>query len=519
MKGDFSGDRFDSRKHFNRVLKQQGRVDLDADWNEQVAIWQHQLRTLIVDLCGPYGGPRDHCGFGIVDWNALPPAEQERLQKAGLKPELGDFLVDAGRYYVDGLLVENEEPLLYVRQPDWQGPKMAVGKVYLAYLDVWERHITYIEDDSIREKALGGPDTTTRVKVTWQVKLLDTNPGADGDGRGTGGARAQIAALEAKLQGLQAQLEAEQQKERPNSRTVTRLNRDIPEVQGQIEALRASAEQPDEVLPAAEQTACDALLNPLRERQLGRMRARVEPVEVADDPCVLPPESRYRGLENHLYRVEVHRSSDNTQGKPPSFKWSRENGSVVTRWLGTEGTLVRVASARGFEAGHWVELTDDRDELQGEPGRLARVVTVEGNTLTIEAAPAWSSAMKNPKVRRWDQQANDEVTLDEGAIPLVPGTGEQGWVEIEDGIEVQFTAGLYRTGDYWLIPARVVTGDIEWPTDNDGEPHALPPHGIQHHYAPLARVQATANDPFMSIQEDCRCRFAPLPCLAIDQGR
>lgn len=31
----------------------------------------------------------------------------------------------------------------------------------------------------------------------------------------------------------------------------------------------------------------------------------------------------------------------------------------------------------------------------------------------------------------------------------------------------------------------VATGDVEWPRDNDG-PVASPPHGIEHHFAPLA---------------------------------
>ena len=39
MKGDFSRDTFDPAKQFTRVLMQQGRVQLDADWNEQIAIW------------------------------------------------------------------------------------------------------------------------------------------------------------------------------------------------------------------------------------------------------------------------------------------------------------------------------------------------------------------------------------------------------------------------------------------------------------------------------------------------
>jgi hypothetical protein len=179
MKGDFSIDRFDSTKHFNRVLKQQGRVDLDADWNEQASIAQYSLRTMLTDILGPAAGPRDNCGFGVIDWKTLSADDQDALKKAGLEPEFGDFLVGAGRYYVDGLLVENDAPLAYSAQPEWRGPKLAAGK-YLAYLDVWERHVTYIEDDSIREVALGGPDTCTRVKTVWQVKVADAVPVAGG---------------------------------------------------------------------------------------------------------------------------------------------------------------------------------------------------------------------------------------------------------------------------------------------------------------------------------------------------
>ena len=37
MKGDFSRDTFDENKNYSSVLMQQGRVMLDADWNEQTA--------------------------------------------------------------------------------------------------------------------------------------------------------------------------------------------------------------------------------------------------------------------------------------------------------------------------------------------------------------------------------------------------------------------------------------------------------------------------------------------------
>jgi hypothetical protein len=38
MKGDFSRFTFKKEKHYSSVRMQQGRVQLDADWNEQMDI-------------------------------------------------------------------------------------------------------------------------------------------------------------------------------------------------------------------------------------------------------------------------------------------------------------------------------------------------------------------------------------------------------------------------------------------------------------------------------------------------
>jgi len=52
MKGDFSRDTFDHKKHYRRVLMQQGRVQVDADWNEQASILLHYMQSLVVTpLC------------------------------------------------------------------------------------------------------------------------------------------------------------------------------------------------------------------------------------------------------------------------------------------------------------------------------------------------------------------------------------------------------------------------------------------------------------------------------------
>ena len=108
------------------------------------------------------------------------------------------------------------------------------------------------------------------------------------------------------------------------------------------------------------------------------------------------------------------------------------------------------------------------------------------------------------------------------------------WRTLEDGIQIRFQpadpvqsppstptppVNQYLTGDYWLIPARTATGDVEWPkvTDAQGNPEtdgqgniipvALPPHGITHYYAPLAVVSVSANGVF--VETNCRSSFPP----------
>src|SRR5262249_47571433 len=107
----------------------------------------------------------------------LPPGQRrDEIEKAILA---GDMLIGKGRYYVDGLLVENHEPILYSEQPgapfsDDLKPDdfKKFPQKLLLYLDVWERVVTYLEDDHIREVALEGPDTCSRAQVFWEVRLL-----------------------------------------------------------------------------------------------------------------------------------------------------------------------------------------------------------------------------------------------------------------------------------------------------------------------------------------------------------
>jgi hypothetical protein len=476
MKGDFSRDTFDRSKHLTRVLMQQGRVQLDADWNEQTTILLHYLQALAADLIGPHGGPADNCGFEIVvDPGGLDEREQQQLEIQQLELEQPDFYITTGHYYVDGLLCENDALCAYNHQPDYPRPDskaLVNGETYLVYLDVWERHLTYIQDDSIREVALGGPDTAARAKVVWQ----------------------------------------------------------------------AEAEKGTSTCPSG--LAWDDLVDQWQPKNRGLLKAKAKEPEGADltNPCLSGPLARYRGAENQLYRVEIHTGSRDESGTPttPTFKWSRDNGSVVfpIRSLAvdssTDTTTVTLEQAGRddrctLQEGDWVEILDDDCILLGRAGALLEVTGgIRDDKVVLKGTPdsqVGQYSSKHPFLRRWDHKAQD---LPHGGTELGDDNAllleERRWLTLEDGVQVYFASAstgegngsqeehCYRNGDYWLIPARTATGDVEWPEEPDeqGElvPAIRPPHGVEHHYAPLAIIKVT--DGQVQMLHDCRCRFGAL---------
>ena len=449
MKGDFSRQTFRRSRHYSGVLMQQGRVQLDSDWNEQQAINRHRAETEAVDVVGPAGTPRDRPGFGIT-------------------PQGGDLLIGAGRYYVDGLVCENEQDVLFSAQEDVRlvtgSPLPVPAGLYVAYLEAWERHVTAVEDAGIRETALGGPDTATRSRTVWQVKLL---PVADPGGTVTGDT--------------------------------------------------AFAEW-DGLLSSRLVGSADA----------GRLAARAQPGTPPDDTaCVLPPEAGYRRLENQLYRVEVHRGGSRAEAR---FKWSRDNGTVVSAVEpDASGNLTNGSQIVAAEIGkdalltfatdplpQWLELSDDRYELTEQRGRLVRVQAVDPATRTITFVPGalpGLDAAAHPLVRRWDQRDGGAPALAPTAEG-VPMTGD--WQPLEDGVEVRFADGRYLPGDYWLIPARTAIGgttsDVEWPRAG-GTPVLRERDGTPHHLARLALLRSDGASFTPVADGDSRPLFPPLTAI------
>lgn len=466
MKGDFTRDSFDPMKDFTRVIMQQGRPQLDADWNEQVAIFWKFWRNFVSDVIGPHAGPEYDCGFGILaegERSAMSEEERERLQHL---QGPGDFLIGRGHYYVDGILCVNSEHATYRTQPGMPGcPALENNHhPYLIYLDVWERHISDVEDDSIREVALLGANTCSRAKVVWQVSSFELC----GDDK------------------------AEMKK---------------------VDCAWVREEWPE-------------LVRHWQAHHRGRLRARAGRASENPslEPTVVSPASGYRGLSNQLYRVEVHRGGSLARGDAPTFKSSRENGSVIFPVLEVAGPVVTVKNlgrdaAPSLAVGDWVELVDDDYVLQNRAEPLREVEMVEAGKMKVTlkgqaASKVGTDSTKHPLLRRWDHKQGDpkkgglELAVD-GAALVKETEEDKFWLTLENGVQVQFRKSdepaHYRTGDYWLIPARVATGDVLWPLRN-GKHEAIGPHGVQHHYAPLAIVEFNHKN-VLETRSHCRLKF------------
>jgi len=531
MKGDFSRETFDPTKHYTAVLMQQGRVQLDADWNEQQALNQYREETEAIDVIGACGAPKNHAGFEITsDGKTL--------------------LISAGRYYVDGILCQNDvDQLRYEAQDKGDLPGASVGALQeafkkagatagIVYLDVWKRHITFREDGLILEKALGEPDTTTRIETVWQVRVLPMPPGRNKD---------RLAELAKRSKALKAQLK--------QAKTVqASFKNEITAFEGQLDALPAAAPGRTALAAALEEITVQAAAAAEAEAELakeldvvterarrlsrdtpltcddlpdlprlstGQLTARTQAPSNQNDPCLPPPGTGYRRLENQLYRVEVHEPG--AQGTA-TFKWSRDNGTVVTTIEKIAGNTIVVHDLGrdemlGFAAGDWVEITDDALELNGLPGQLAQInppnaatrqiTLLNATPAPLDPGPDGVDPARHPKLRRWDQVDQPAAPTDQHGIKTAGG-----FLPLEDGVEVEFGPGDYRSGDYWVIPARTAIGDVEWPpfAVPNVAPLPSPARGIEHHYCRLATVDF--DDGEWDVTGDCREIFCPLTEVA-----
>jgi hypothetical protein len=489
MRGDFSRIRFSPKKNYTAVLQQQGRVALDADANEQAAINNHLREAETIDVIGPYGGPIDNAGFAITATNNA-------------------LSIGPGRYYVQGLVCENDTALDYDAQPFLINTahsesdllnQLSSGKAtsIQVFLEVWERLITALDDPCLREPALGQADTTARRQTVWRVIAeaipapVVVNPPPPS-----------ILNRPGLLSGINKFVE---------------IDAGIPVLKGVTQAsinqtsiTETFAGHAEEINPITgivlQQDCCASMYNPVLKPASGMLSAQTGDGS-SDCSCEPTPSAGYRGLENQLYRIEIHQGGNETQA---TFKWSRENGSIVAAVTGVSGSNVQVDSLGpdanlGFSPNQWIEITDDSNifgDTPNQPGDLFQIqsTTPEQLTITMTQIVSQVDDTLNPRIRRWDQFG---ATATANGIPLSPGT----WITLENGIQIQFTTGNYNPGDSWFIVARTASGQIEWPPCGSNGATFQPPHGIQVYRAPLACIHWNGTTQ-QTVVEECR-RFFP----------
>jgi hypothetical protein len=423
MHGDFTRWTFEPQQAYRAVLLQQGRVLLDADWNEQAAITAHHDEVRTSDVVGPDGGPADDAGFAVVTTAMKRPAATPWR----------DLRITPGRYYVAGTLVEapartaperagwplGDQP--YVRR---LGDDPAVAEPtangrYAALLDAWTHHVTADERAALLEPALGGPDTTTRAQTVWRVRLIPLESGQD--------------------------------------MTTLRAPGFFDAARGTMAALLSKPDGPAD--PCRLTTNSGGYLG--LENQLYRVEIR--------DTGDSGPEFVW-SRENGSVVAALLAITAAVDGSSAELTLDRE---------GPDEEL-------SIKPGDTVEVTGVDLQLRGQAGFLATVTAQRGTRLTVHwtgAAPASLAALGGtPLVRRWEGPARPldtrPVDLEDGIQVRFPDDG---------GARATGDHWLIPARTVRLLYGQTATaGSIDWPAGADGEGEALPPSGPVRRTAALA---------------------------------
>jgi hypothetical protein len=532
MTGDFSRTSQDWTKSYTGVLMQQGRVQVDADWNEQLALALHRTHTETRDVIGRCGTPKDEDGFKI---SATPRGD--------------DFFIHPGRYYVDGLLCEID--------PEWveltvKATKAGNAFTYTTTLasswldgrpiaagDWVEFKIDNVAGAKFAEVVSIDDQGTLVLDVVFPVSWLhgrlrraityltqpfypspDLTPGVSSP------ANSPVAGTGLTLEEgyylvyLEAWERAVNALEDPHIREVALNGPDTAEriqTVWQVRVLKVTADAQTNLCKAAF-PEWKSLIDGVTTT--GQMNARSSPPKSKTDPCMLPPLAGFQGLQNQLYRIEIFQPGDRASA---TFVWSRDNGMVETGIVSVDTSDYSVVTVNSlgvdglhsFAINDWVEIVDRNDELSGTPRFLAQIVAPAPDpvklqiTLSAPVPDVYRDGINSPtpnnyRLKRWDMSGSG------GSIPIVSG-----WMDIESGVQVSFTEGHYAPRVWWLIPARTATADIEWPPFQapDTEPIPQPPFGTARHFCRIGSVHSVYGNWDFG---DCRTEFPPLTHICAD---
>jgi hypothetical protein len=435
---------YDPSRHWRGVVNQQGRVTLEADWNEAATIASEEDREQLLDVIGPSGTPDN--GYAVT-----AVAEGEGVAE--------DLTVSAGTMYVGGERMVLESELDYYRQPEWLDagndplwvaePKRSGEEA--AYLLLREQEVGAVEDPALLDVALGGPDTSERLRILQRVVRQSTEQDS---------CAGSLEVLERRWEELGLKFD-------PST---------------------------------------------MRLESQKQLQVTFNPPPESAPPCQPVAEGGYLGAENQLIRVQV--AGVDGEGRP-TLVWGYDNAYflyriapnqiVDTAAKTTTLTLLNIPvdAYHQPEKGQAVEVLEaaarltDEDYIASACGIVAGVESAyEPDTHKLTIATALEpSVLESPLLfmRVWQ-----ETALYTGPTELA-----------KTGLVVTLSGeGEYHVGDYWIFavrPGTPTTVSPIYPERIRDEPQ--PPNGPRMWACPLAVVNWEAGAPTVT---DCRAKFENL---------
>jgi hypothetical protein len=148
---------YDPSRHWRGVISQQGRVTVEADYNEANRIAAEENRAQLLDVIGPTG--TGNGGYAVTP----DPG--------------GDIAVARGTLYVGGQRMVLDSDVSYAEQSEWidfdgdpfwtENAKPQGNE--LVYLLLREQEVGAVEDPALLDVALGGPDTSERRRIVQRI--------------------------------------------------------------------------------------------------------------------------------------------------------------------------------------------------------------------------------------------------------------------------------------------------------------------------------------------------------------
>lgn len=438
---------YDANQQYRAVVAQQGRVILEADWNEAQQIASEEQREHLLDIIGSSCTPDD--GYRVLETGSVP-----------LPPF--DFLIQKGTMYVGGMRAVLPNTIQYSEQsdwldwngdPEWVDPSTPKNTPEFIYLLLREQEISAVEDSTLREPALGGPDTTQRTRLIQRIVRLNTE-----------GKTCETALDLAQKQWLERGL-------RFDSQTM---------------------------------------------RLMSAATLQVSFLESATPPDLCDPEARggYLGAENQLIRVKI--SAVDAANNQYKLVWGFDNASFLYRVSAINSTTLTLQSqpvddfhrprtSQAVEVLRSAARLSNKEYVAAANGSITTLTapySPDTQTVTLPAPlPAeYLDSDQTPQLflRVWEE----ELLFTPGNPVSLGKTGLQVTLGISGGQP-------FHMGDYWFFAVRPTTPSAVYPQRYLDAPQT--PEGPRLWVCPLAVIEVIgAAARSIRILQDCRHKFRSL---------